>query len=58
MVYFKLLIGIALVLGLTWLVAKSRKQAGNSKYLLAPDLIMGIVAGIYLVFTSGHTLIQ
>jgi hypothetical protein len=52
MTYFKLIAGIALFFIFIWFLQKSAKRYGSVKALLSFDIMMGILAGLYLVVTS------
>lgn len=57
MEYMKLLLGIALLAAFTWILIRNSKRTGILHSLIRVDTIAGIIAGLYLVFTSLNSLI-
>lgn len=58
MEYIKLIIGAGLITGLGWIFIKNWKRKGFINALFRIDMIIGIIAGIYLVITAVNTLIS
>ncbi len=56
--YVKLIAGIGLILVFTWLLVKNSKRTGFMNALLRFDIIVGIIAGVYLVVASMGSLIH
>lgn len=56
MEYMKLFIGLALLAVFTWILIKNGRRSGFIHTLFRVDTIIGIVAGVYLIFTSLHSL--
>lgn len=54
--YFKLLAGIALLIIFGWLLVRNSRRKGFIDGLFAIDTLLGLVAGLYLVFTSLNAL--
>ena len=52
MEYIKLILGIVLIAASTWILVKNSKRSGFLHALIRVDTVVGMVAGIYLVFTS------
>ena len=52
MEYGRLILGIILVITFTWFLIKSSRRHGPAKALLSFDIILGLLAGLYLIFTS------
>ena len=57
MEYFKLIFGLALTATFIWLLLKNSKRTNFINALLRVDTILGLVAGVYLVFTSTYSLL-
>ena len=57
MEYMKLLLGIALLAAFTWILIRNSKRTGMLHSLIRVDMIAGVIAGLYLVFTSLNSLI-
>jgi hypothetical protein len=57
MEYFKLILGLGLTLTFIWLLMKNSKRTNFINALLQVDTILGLVAGVYLVFTSIYSLL-
>jgi flagellar biogenesis protein FliO len=54
---YTLILGIALILVFAWFFMKSVKRYGFPKSLMAIDIIIGLIAGFYLLISSIHHLI-
>lgn len=52
MEYMKLFVGIGILVVFCWILVRNSKRTGILHSLLRVDTIIGIVAGLYLVFTS------
>lgn len=52
MEYTKLVLGIALIITFTWFLRKSIKRYGFARALTSIDIILGLIAGLYLIITS------
>jgi hypothetical protein len=52
MTYFKLIAGIVIFITFVYFFTKSIKRYGFPKGLLSPDIIIGILAGLWLTVTS------
>jgi hypothetical protein len=52
MEYINLILGLGLTVTFMWLLMQNSKRTGFMNALLRFDTLPGIVAGIYLVFTS------
>ena len=57
MEYFKLIFGLGLTATFIWLLLKNSKRTNFINALLRVDTILGLVAGVYLVFTSTYSLL-
>jgi Mg2+/citrate symporter len=57
MEYFKLILGLGLTVTFIWLLMKNSKRTSFVNALLRVDTILGLVAGVYLVFTSTYSLL-
>ncbi len=57
MEYFKLILGLGLTVIFIWLLMKNSKRTSFLNALLRLDTIIGLVAGVYLVFTSTYSLL-
>jgi hypothetical protein len=55
--YVKLILGIGLIAAFTWILVKNSKRSGFLHALIRIDTVVGMVAGIYLVFTSVQSLL-
>ena len=58
MTYFKLIAGIAIFIIFCWLFGKSIKRYGFPKGVLSPDIIIGMLAGLWLTVSSILSLIE
>gem|GEM_PF-1350563 len=56
MEYIKLILGIGLLAVFTWILIKNSKRTSFIHSLLRVDTIVGMIVGVYLVFTSVHSL--
>jgi len=54
--YFKLSAGIALLLIFAWILLRNLPRKGGIHILLRFDTIVGVIAGLYLVFSSAKAL--
>jgi hypothetical protein len=52
MEYFKLFSGIVLLILFGWIFFKNRKRTGILHGLIRLDILVGVIAGFYLIFTS------
>lgn len=52
MTYFKLVAGIGIFITFCYFFAKSIKRYGFPKALLSPDIIIGMLAGLWLTVSS------
>jgi hypothetical protein len=52
MLYFKLVIGIAILTTSIWLFRRNWKSSGFMHAILRVDTILGVAAGSYLTITS------
>lgn len=52
MEYWKLIAGIALIITFGWFLRKNSKRYGMAKALISIDIILGLLAGLYLVISS------
>lgn len=57
MEYLKLILGIMLTASFIWILVKNSRRSGFIHALLRIDTIIGVVAGVYLIFTSAYTLL-
>ncbi|MBY0435570.1 MAG: hypothetical protein K2U26_15820 [Cyclobacteriaceae bacterium] len=57
MEYIKLLAGVALVLVFAWLLIRNAKRSGFLHSMLRVDTLLGMIAGLYLVFSSAQSLL-
>ena len=57
MEYMKLLLGIGLLVAFTWILIRNSKRTGMLHSLIRVDTKVGIIARLYLVFTSLNSLI-
>jgi hypothetical protein len=57
MEYIKLILGIGLFAAFSWILVKNSRRSGLLHSLLRIDTIVGMVAGLYLVFTSVQSLL-
>ena len=57
MEYIKLMFGIGFIAIFTWLLVRNSKRSGFIDALFSIDIILGLVAGFYLIFTSVHSLL-
>ena len=55
--YTRLILGIALLAIFTWLLIRNSKRSGFIHMLFRFDTIVGMVAGLYLIISSVHTLL-
>ena len=54
--YIKLIFGIGFIIVFIWLLVRNSKRSGFINALFSIDIILGLVAGVYLIFTSVHIL--
>ena len=52
MEYSKLIAGIALIIVFTWLLKKHSKRYGFAKALFSIDIILGLMAGLFLCISA------
>lgn len=52
MEYSKLIIGVALIIIYGWFLNKHTKRYGFAKALLSIDVMLGLIAGLYLIIAS------
>ena len=57
MEYIKLISGLVLAVTFIWLLMKNGKRTGFVNALLRVDTVLGIVAGVYLIFASTFSLL-
>ncbi len=57
MEYINLILGIGLVVAFTWIFVRNSKRSGGLHALLRIDTIAGILAGLYMVLNSIHSLL-
>ena len=57
MEYFKLVLGIMLIVGFAWILANNSKRSGFVNALLRIDTLTIIIVDLYLVFTSVNSLL-
>ena len=57
MEYFKLITGVILVIVFFWILSKNSKRTIFLHAIIRVDTILGIAAGLYLVFSSLGSLI-
>ncbi len=57
MEYIKLILGIGFLVAFAWILVRNSKRSGFLHALIRIDTVVGMVAGIYLVFTSIHSLL-
>ena len=57
MEYIKLIIGIGFIIAFTWIFIRNTKRSGFVKALIGFEIIIVIIVGLYLTFTSIHALI-
>jgi hypothetical protein len=57
MEYFKLILGIVLLVAFTWILVKNSNRTSFIHALLRIDTLLGLVASVYLVFTSAYSLL-
>ncbi|MBA4054110.1 MAG: hypothetical protein C0490_05305 [Marivirga sp.] len=55
--YMNLVLGVILMTVFIWLLYRNRNRSGFIQSWLAIETIVGIIAGVYLVFTSVHSLL-
>ena len=58
MLYFKLISGIVLIAVFGWLLVRNSKRSTFLSALLSIDIILGLIAGLYLIFSSIALLIN
>ncbi len=58
MEYIKLLLGIALLVAFTWILIRNSKRTGILHSLFRIETVVGITAGVYLVFTAVLSLVH
>jgi hypothetical protein len=56
MEYVELTLGIILIVTYTWLVIRRRKKSSLFESVFHFDIIIGMIAGLYLVITSIYSL--
>lgn len=54
--YLKLILGIAFLTIFTWILISNSRRSGFIHTLFRIDTIIGMVAGLYLTFTSAYAL--
>ena len=52
MEFGRLILGAALIVVFGWFLIKNVKRYGVAKALFSLDIILGLIAGLYLVITS------
>jgi hypothetical protein len=57
MEYIKLVLGIGLTVTFIWILLKNSKRTSFIHALLRIDTILGVIAGVYLTFTSAYSLL-
>jgi hypothetical protein len=57
MEYIKLIFGIGFIATFTRLLLRNRNRSGFIHTLFRIDTLAGMVAGLYLIFTSIHSLL-
>ena len=57
MEYLKLILGLGLTVTFIWLLMKNRRRTNFINALLRVDTILGLVAGVYLVFSSTYSIL-
>jgi hypothetical protein len=57
MEYLKLFLGIGLLIVFSWLLLKNSKRKGFFQSIFQFDMIIGIIAGLYLVINSAYALL-
>ncbi len=57
MEYFKLIVGLGLTATFIWLLLKNSKRTSFISALLRIDTVFGLIAGVYLVFTSAYSIL-
>lgn len=57
MEYLKIIVGLALTATFIWLLLKNSKRTSFINALLRFDTVSGLIAGVYLVFTSTYSLL-
>jgi hypothetical protein len=55
--YLKLILGFAFLVIFTWILIRNSKRSGLIHVFFRIDTILGMAAGLYLVFTSVHSLV-
>lgn len=57
MEYMKLILGIGLFALFTWILVRNSKRSGFIHTLFRIDTLVGMVVGLYLIFTATHSLL-
>jgi len=57
MEYIKLILGIGFLVAFTWILVRNSKRSGFLHALIRIHTVVGMVAGIYLVFISIHSIL-
>jgi hypothetical protein len=57
MEYVNLIAGVGLTATFIWLLLKNSKRTSFINALLRFDTVFGLIAGVYLVFTSTYSLL-
>ncbi len=57
MEYTKLILGLVLTITFIWLLVKNSKRTSFINALLRVDTILGMIAGMYLTFSSAYSLL-
>jgi hypothetical protein len=55
--YINLMLGVVLLTAFTWIFIRNSKRSGLLHSYLRIETIAGMVAGLYLIFTSAHALL-
>ena len=55
--YFKLVAGLLLLIAFGWIVLRNSKRSGFLQAFFAFDILLGLMAGLYLVITSVASLL-
>ena len=55
--YMNLILGIVLTVTFIWLLVKNSKRTSFINALLRVDTILGMIAGMYLTFSSAYSLL-
>jgi hypothetical protein len=57
MEYFMLIVGLGFTTTFVWLLLKNSKRTSFISTLLRFDTVFGLIAGVYLVFTSTYSIL-